>query len=85
MHLFWVVSRASGTAALLLSSARRVRRAAVGGKLAQPADAAAPARGAALATIVALVVHAVALLGDGYLKPESRRRQIPFVSDYQRD
>ena len=37
-----------------------------------------------LATMVALAVHALALLGDGYLKPSLADVTIPFVSDYER-
>ena len=37
-----------------------------------------------LATMVALAVHALALLGDGYLKPSLADVTIPFVSDYAR-
>ena len=37
-----------------------------------------------LATMVALAVHAFALLGDGYLKPSLADVTIPFVIDYER-
>ena len=37
-----------------------------------------------LATMVALAVHALALLGDGYLKPSLADVTIPFVSGYER-
>jgi sulfoxide reductase heme-binding subunit YedZ len=37
-----------------------------------------------LATIAALVVHAGALLGDGYLRPSLADVTIPFVSAYER-
>src|SRR4051812_16624957 len=37
-----------------------------------------------LATLTALVVHAVALLGDAYLSPSLADITIPFVSGYQR-
>ena len=33
-----------------------------------------------MATIVAIVVHAVALLGDGFLHPSVADVSIPFVS-----
>jgi sulfoxide reductase heme-binding subunit YedZ len=35
-----------------------------------------------MATIVAIVVHAVALLGDGFLHPSVADITIPFVSSY---
>jgi methionine sulfoxide reductase heme-binding subunit len=38
----------------------------------------------ALATIAALVLHAGALLGDGFLSPSLADVTIPFVSGYQR-
>ena len=37
-----------------------------------------------LATIAALLVHALALLGDGYLSPSLADVTIPLVSSYQR-
>jgi sulfoxide reductase heme-binding subunit YedZ len=36
-----------------------------------------------LATIFALVVHALTLLGDGFLKPSLADVTIPFASDYK--
>src|SRR5262249_30639408 len=36
-----------------------------------------------LATIVAIVVHGVALLGDSYLKPSLTDITIPFASSYK--
>ena len=37
-----------------------------------------------LATMVALAVHALALLGDGYLSPSLADVTIPFASSYER-
>ncbi len=85
-HLFWIISRAAGAAALLLSSAavaagllqsgwlRRGRR----GELRAVHEA------LSLATIAAIVIHAAALLGDGFLAPSLADVTIPFVSSYQR-
>ena len=85
-HLFWITSRAAGTAALLLSSASVGLGVAMAGRL-------LPNRGGnlrythealSLATIVALVVHALALLGDGVLHPSLADVTIPFVNSYER-
>ena len=37
-----------------------------------------------LATIAALLIHALALVGDGYLSPSLADVSIPFVWEYQR-
>lgn len=84
-HLFWIISRASGTAALLLSSLAVCVGLLFGGKLVKGRPMMRHLHEAlSLATIVALVVHAVALLGDGYLSPSLADISVPFVSDYQR-
>ena len=36
-----------------------------------------------LATVVALAIHAVSLLGDGFLKPSLADITIPFASSYK--
>src|SRR3954453_7391890 len=84
-HIFWITSRAAGTAALLLSSAAVCVGLLFGGKLVKgrPAPRHLP-EALSLATIVALVVHAVSLLGDSFLSPSLGDITIPFVSGYQR-
>ena len=85
-HTFWITSRAAGTSALLCSSAAVAVGLTMGGKLfrRRPPDLRAVHEALSLATIVALVVHAVALLGDGYLQPSVADIAVPFVSAYER-
>src|SRR3954463_3904903 len=83
--LFWLTSRAAGTAALLLSSAAVCVGLLFGGKLVKGRpDLRHLHEALSLATIVALVVHAVSLLGDSFLSPSLADITIPFVSGYQR-
>jgi sulfoxide reductase heme-binding subunit YedZ len=84
-HLFWITSRAAGTAALLLSSVAVCVGLLFGGKLVKGRpDLRHLHEALSLATIVALVVHAVALLGDNFMSPSLADNSIPFVSGYQR-
>src|SRR5215210_2300950 len=84
-HIFWITSRASGTAALLLSSIAVCVGLLFGGKLVKGRpDLRHLHEALSLATIVALVVHAVALLGDNFMSPSVADISIPFVSGYQR-
>jgi sulfoxide reductase heme-binding subunit YedZ len=84
-HLFWITSRAAGTAALLLSSVAVCVGLLFGGKLVKGRpDLRHLHEALSLATILALVVHAVSLLGDSFLSPSLADISIPFVSGYQR-
>src|SRR5919112_94536 len=84
-HIFWITSRAAGTAALLLSSVAVCVGLLFGGKLVKGRpDLRQLHEALSLATIVALVVHAVSLLGDSFLSPSIADITIPFVSGYQR-
>jgi sulfoxide reductase heme-binding subunit YedZ len=85
-HGFWITSRAAGVAALLCSSVAVAIGLAMGGKLVKwrPADLRVLHESLSLATIVALVVHAVSLLGDSFLHPSVADIAIPFASGYQR-
>jgi methionine sulfoxide reductase heme-binding subunit len=84
-HLFWITSRAAGIAALvlaslavslgLLMSTGRMRR--------RGADLSATHEVLSLSALVALVVHAVTLLGDSYLHPSVLDISVPFVSGYE--
>ena len=95
-HLFWITSRAAGTAALLLSSfgvsigllmgGRLVRRRpAKGGPegVAPQRDLRSTHEAVSLATLVAIAVHGLALLGDGFLHPSLADISVPFVSAYK--
>src|SRR3954469_21952717 len=84
-HLFWITSRAAGTAALLLSSLAVCVGLLFGGKLVKGRpDLRHLHEALSLATIVALVVHAVSLLGDSFMSPSLADISIPFVSGYMR-
>jgi methionine sulfoxide reductase heme-binding subunit len=84
-HLFWITSRAAGTAALVLSSAGAAIGLLMGGRLTRgrTPDLRVVHEALSLATIVAVVVHAASLLGDGFLKPTVLDVSIPFVSGYK--
>ena len=84
-HFFWITSRAAGTASLVLSSLAVCAGLLIGGKLVKGRpDLRHLHEALSLATIVALVVHAVSLLGDSFLSPSLADLTIPFVSGYQR-
>lgn len=78
-HAFWITSRAAGIVALLVSSA-----AVAVGLTRRGKDWRVLHESLSLATLVALAVHALSLLGDGYLKPSLADVTIPFVSGYER-
>jgi sulfoxide reductase heme-binding subunit YedZ len=83
-HLFWLTSRAAGTAALLTSSASVCAGLAMGGRLlrGRTRDLRAVHEALSLATLVALAVHAFALLGDAYLSPSLADLLVPFAGGY---
>ena len=85
-HLFWIVSRAAGILALVLSSASVTVGLSMGGRFVKRRglDLKSIHEALSLATIVALVIHAVSLLGDGFMSPNIADLTIPFVSGYQR-
>jgi sulfoxide reductase heme-binding subunit YedZ len=85
-HLFWITSRAAGTAALvlaslavclgLLMSTRLLKR--FGGP-----DLRIVHEALSLATLVAIAVHGFALLGDQFLHPSFADITVPFVSGFK--
>ena len=81
-HFFWITSRAAGVAALLASPAAVALGLLMSTRLRKSADFRPMHEALSLATIGALVVHALALLGDGYLKPSLADISIPFASGY---
>jgi methionine sulfoxide reductase heme-binding subunit len=85
MHLFWITSRAAGTLALLFSSVAVTVGLTMGSKLlkGRGPDLRVTHEALSLATIVAIVVHAVALLGDSFLHPSVADIAIPFASSYK--
>jgi sulfoxide reductase heme-binding subunit YedZ len=85
-HLFWITSRAAGSAALVLSSlavcvgllmsTRLLRR------FGNP-DLRVTHEALSLATLAAIAVHGVSLLGDQFLHPSVADISVPFVSGYR--
>ncbi len=85
-HLFWITSRAAGIATLVLSSLSlsagllirsRGERRLLGG------ESRALHESLALATLAALAVHGLALLGDSYLHPGPVEISVPFTTAYR--
>ncbi|MGO9487506.1 MAG: hypothetical protein ACLQBB_00580 [Solirubrobacteraceae bacterium] len=82
-HLFWLASRAAGIAALILSSASVCVGLLMSGRLRRRGtDLRVAHEALSLATLAALAVHGLTLLGDGYLHPSLADVSIPFVSSY---
>src|ERR1700729_3023037 len=84
-HLFWITSRAAGFAALVLASLAVSLGLLMSTKLmkGRTTDLRVAHDTLALATIVALVIHGVSLLGDSFLHPSIADISIPFVSSYK--
>jgi sulfoxide reductase heme-binding subunit YedZ len=84
-HLFWITSRAAGTAALLLSGAGVTVGVMMGGRLApkRVPDRRTLHEILSLSVMAALVVHALALIGDKFLHPSLLDVTVPFVSSYK--
>jgi methionine sulfoxide reductase heme-binding subunit len=85
-YLFWITSRAAGTTAMVLASASVGVGLAMGGRLFKGigrADRRHIHQTLSLAVMVALAVHAVALLGDTYLRPTLLDVTVPFVLSYK--
>jgi sulfoxide reductase heme-binding subunit YedZ len=84
-HLFWITSRAAGTAALVLSSVSVCVGLSIGAGLlkGRRPDLRVIHEALSLATLVAIAVHAVTLLGDGFLHPSVLDVSVPFVSGYK--
>ena len=84
-HLFWVTSRAAGVAGLLLASAGVSLGLLMSGKLmrGRGPDLRVAHETISIATLVAIVVHAVALLGDHFLNPGVADITVPFASGYK--
>ena len=84
-HLFWITSRAAGTAALILSSLSVCVGLSMGGRLlkGRRIELRVVHEALSLATIAALLVHGLSLLGDRYLHPSLVDVAVPFVSGYQ--
>ncbi|HEY4811809.1 MAG TPA: ferric reductase-like transmembrane domain-containing protein [Solirubrobacteraceae bacterium] len=84
-HLFWITSRAAGIAALLLSSLSVCLGLLMGRSIikGRRADMRVAHEALSLATLAAIVVHGLTLLGDGYLNPSLGDLMVPFLSGYK--
>jgi sulfoxide reductase heme-binding subunit YedZ len=86
-HIFWITSRAAGTAALALSSVAVAAGLLIGSRggvlKGFGGDTRALHEALSLATLVAIAVHGLALLGDHYLHPSIFEISIPFTSAYR--
>jgi methionine sulfoxide reductase heme-binding subunit len=86
-HIFWIASRSLGVVALMLAalsvglglamSGRLVKGAEPRGRLKQLHEA------TALASLIAIAGHGLALLGDSYLHPGLSGISIPFAVSYR--
>ncbi len=83
-HIYWITSRAAGIAALCLSSMSVSVGLLMGGGVLKRRgpDLRVLHEALALATLGALLVHGLSLLGDAYLHPSLADIAIPFVSGY---
>jgi methionine sulfoxide reductase heme-binding subunit len=90
-HLFWLTSRAAGTTALVLSSlalsmglamALGKRRAGLLRRLGA-IERRSIHEALALATMVAIAIHGLSLIGDSYLHPSIIDVTVPFASSYK--
>jgi sulfoxide reductase heme-binding subunit YedZ len=85
-HLFWITSRAAGIAALLLSSLSVCIGLLMSGRTSlkgRRAELRVTHEALSLATLAALLVHGLTLIGDGFLHPSLADVAIPFVSGYK--
>jgi sulfoxide reductase heme-binding subunit YedZ len=84
-HLFWITSRAAGFAALVLASLAVSAGLLMSTKLlkGRTSDLRAGHDTLSLATIVAIVVHGLALVGDGFLHPSIADIALPFAWSYK--
>src|SRR3954462_14566095 len=84
-HLFWIPSRAAGTAALVLSSMGVTVGLLLGGRFVRGkgADVRPLHEALSLATIAALIVHGLTLIGDRYMHPSLADVAIPFAGSYK--
>jgi len=84
-HLYWITSRAAGIVALLLSSVSVCVGLLMGGRILkgrQP-DLRVTHEALSLATLAALAVHGLTLIGDEFLHPTLGDVAVPFLSGYK--
>ncbi len=84
-HLYWLASRAAGNAALVLSSASVCVGLSSSLRLfkGRAADLRVVHEALSLASIAALFVHVLTLLGDGFLHLSLAELTVPFAGGYE--
>lgn len=86
-HVFWITSRAAGITALVCASVAVCAGLALGGRIgglrARSAQLRTVHEALSIATLVALAVHGLALLGDGWLRPSLLDIAVPFALDHR--
>jgi sulfoxide reductase heme-binding subunit YedZ len=84
-YLFWITSRAAGIVALLLSSVSVCVGLLMGGRLlrSRRPELRIAHEALSLATLGALVVHGLSLLGDSYVPSSLAGVAIPFLDSYK--
>jgi sulfoxide reductase heme-binding subunit YedZ len=84
-HLYWITSRAAGIAALILSSVSVCVGLLIGRRVlkGRGPDLRVTHEALSLATLAALAVHGLSLLGDGFIKMGLSDVAVPFASSYK--
>jgi sulfoxide reductase heme-binding subunit YedZ len=84
-HVFWITSRAAGLVALILASASVGVGVSMGGRMikGRGADLKVIHEALSIATLAAVALHALSLLGDAYFHPTIVDLTIPFASGYR--
>jgi methionine sulfoxide reductase heme-binding subunit len=85
-HLFWITSRAAGIAALVMASLAvclGLLMQTQGARRFGKPNLRVAHESLALATVAMLLVHGLALLGDGFLRPSVLDISVPFASSYE--
>jgi len=86
-YVFWLMSRAAGVTAFALASVSVILGLMMAGKLSRRPGMARRLRAvhehAALAALIAIAVHGLALLGDHWLRPGLTGIAVPFTMSYR--
>jgi len=84
-HWFWILSRGAGTAALVLAAGSISYGLVMAGRMKRggASDRRTYHEALAVATLVAIVLHGLVLLGDPFLHPDLADVTVPFVTSYR--